>query len=403
MATAKATQKGRLLAVKVQGLDDDKLLAATMSASEGISQLFRYQLELFSDDDNVKGEDLIGKTASVKIALQKGERYFHGVISRFAAGGRDLRFRRYQMELVPWLWMLTRTSDCLIFQQKSVPEVIKAVFAEYGFKDFKESYTGSYTKYDYLVQYRETDFNFVSRLLEDEGIYYYFTHEKDKHTLVLADAPGGHVKCSGQAQAIYLPVAGTGEKEEDRVTNWQVVQTLHPGKYTLTDYHFQKPASNLASPESSKKTVGGNNKYEIYDFPGEYALRFNKPDASMEDVQKEGKRLVKLRMEEAEAAHQIIQGTSGCRAFSSGTQFELSDYPTKGVKGSYVLTTLRFTVTQAPDYYSESLAEEPYHNSFSCIPLAVPFRPQRLDAETGRPGPADGHGRRAQGEGDRPR
>src|SRR5262249_600253 len=147
--------------------------------------------------DGLKPLDLVGQPVTWAVQVpDRGPRYFNGVVSRFSAGGRgDRGFRAYRAEVVPWLWFLTQTADCRIFQNQTVPEIVEALFAEYRFQDYKPSLRRSYGKWDYCVQYRETAFAFVSRLLEHEGIFYFFLHENGKHTLVLGDSPTAYVDC----------------------------------------------------------------------------------------------------------------------------------------------------------------------------------------------------------------
>ncbi len=187
------TQKNRLVAIDTP-LGKDALLLSAIQGNEGISTPFSFELDLLSANNSIKFKDIIGKNVTVSVVLADGKkRYFNGVISRFAQGpgedGGDIRLASYSATMVPWLWLLTRTSDSRIFQELTVPEIVETVFQDYGFLNFRLDLSGSYDKRDYCVQYRETDFNFVSRLLEEEGIFYFFEHEKKKHTLIMADVP----------------------------------------------------------------------------------------------------------------------------------------------------------------------------------------------------------------------
>ncbi len=162
--------------------------------------------------------------------------------------------------MVPWLWFLTRTADCRIFQNKKVPDIIQKVFKDLGFHDYELRLYGDFAPRDYCVQYRETDFNFVSRLMEEEGIYYFFRHEQGKHVMILANDPAAHEPCPNQATARY-DFRGGNITYEDVVTEWHYEQEFRPGAWTQTDYNFETPSTNLAV------TVNGNNPYEIYDYP----------------------------------------------------------------------------------------------------------------------------------------
>ena len=183
-----ATQGARIIAVGTP-LGEDVLLLQRMHATERLSGLFEYTLDLLASDHDIKFEDVLGDNFTVRYELSRGgTRYFNGFVSDFSHVGESGHFAAYRATLRPWLWFLTRTSDCRIFQEQTVPGIVKQVFRDHGLTDFEERLTGEYRQWDYCAQYRETDFNFVSRLLEGEGIYYYFTHEDGKHQLILSDA-----------------------------------------------------------------------------------------------------------------------------------------------------------------------------------------------------------------------
>jgi len=385
------SQENRLLTIETP-LGPDVLLLQSLTASEAISSLLSLHLDLLSERASISLESIIGQGVTITLALPGEQpRVFHGIVSRFGASGTSERFSLYYAELVPWLWLLTRRVDCRMFQDLTVPEIITKVFdrLKAGFPDlvnYRDALTpGRYTKLDYCVQYRETDFNFVSRLMEQEGIFYFFEHERRKHTLVLADSSQAHRACPNQAQARYEPTGGTGEGE-DTIVAWQIEQQLRAGRYTLRDFHFQMPSKSLEVSEPTTTEVGGNTRLEVYDYPGEYAQRFVQPEQRLDRVEPEGRAIVQLRMQEEEAAHVSIAGSSHCRAFVPGTQFELTHH-SDGVNGQYVLVSVQHSVTQSPDYFSDAAASEPYQNQFTCIPLSVPFRPPRITPKPNVQGP----------------
>ena len=190
-------QASRLLMLRTP-LGDDALVLTAFSGREEISRLFCFQLEMISDNNAIKAADIVGQNVTWGVKLKdKPPRHFNGFVSRFFAGDEDKSGRRqYRAEVVPWLWFLTRTADCRIFQDKTVVEIIKQIFQDLGFSDFETAQTqGSHPKRTYCVQYRETDFNFVSRLMEEEGIFYFFKHQEGKHILVLGDQKSAYVDC----------------------------------------------------------------------------------------------------------------------------------------------------------------------------------------------------------------
>jgi type VI secretion system secreted protein VgrG len=374
---AKVTQENRILSL-LTPLGKDKLLADTFAGSEGISQLFRYELAVLAEEGTIDPARLIGQGATITLELggEAGKRYYHGIITQFSHGEGDEIYSRYHMVLVPWFWLLTQTADCRIYQGLSVPDIIDKLFAEYGFKDYKKAFDASkYTKWDYCVQYRETDFNFLSRLMQQEGLFYWFEHAQNKHTLVIADDLQKCPPCPGQAKAHYYPFGGFGEKREDSVSTFRLTQSLRPGKYTYRDYHFEKPRSTLDVNRNASVKVA-NDKLEVYDYPGEYAQRFNKPTERLDQVIPEGEKLVKIRMEEEESPLQVVEGSSTCGSFLAGGQFELLHHPT--LSGKYALTGVDFSVSQMPAYYSRDSEGEPYKNTFTALPLQTAYRPPRV-------------------------
>ena len=360
------TQENRLIALETP-LGDDVLLLQGFTGSEAISRMFQFHLDLLSENRSIAFSDIVGKRVTVKVSLASGdERFFNGFVSRFAQSGSDARFTYYQMEVVPWLWFLTRNADCRIFQNMTIPDIIQKVFKDRGFTDFKLALTGSFEPREYCVQYRETDFNFVSRLMEQYGIFYFFEHEASKHTLVLGNSPSAHQPCPNQPTASYNASVGDLD-DEDVVTGWHMEQELRTGKYSLTDYNFETPSTSLLSSDPTVFSVDGNNAFEIYDYPGIYLTK------------SQGDGLTKIRMQEEEAPHLVVTGTSVCRAFTPGYKFTLSDHYRKDMDDDYLLTEVQHTASVARSYtLGETEKGENYSNHFTCIRASVPFRPPRI-------------------------
>jgi type VI secretion system secreted protein VgrG len=359
-------QQERLIALTTP-LGEDVLLLGGFSGHEAISRLFSFQLDLLSEKGPIDFAQIIGKKVTIRVTQSdKTERYFNGIVSHFAQSGSDIRFTRYQMQVVPWTWLLTRYADCKIFHNKTVQEILEQVFKDRGLTDYTIKLNGSYSPIEYCVQYRETDFNFISRLMEQNGIFYFFQHQMGSHTMVIADSPSAHQPCPRQEAAGYNLVAG-GIDEEDVIHSWNLGQELRSGKYTLTDYNFKTPSANLIATEPSVIEVGGNSSFELFDYPGEYAIRGD------------GTTFAKIRMQEEEASHLVANGSGVCRAFTSGYKFTLKDHYQGTMNVSYVLTEVQHTASVADTYATNSGGGgESYSNEFTCIPETVPFRPARL-------------------------
>ncbi len=363
------TEQNRFLNLATH-LGGDKFLLRSFSGHEGISQLFHFHLDMLSEDPAINFDDMIGQNVSfsVRLADPNKARYFNGYVSRFAQLPGEQRLARYEAEVVPWLWFLTRAADCRIFQNQSVPDIVEKVFKDLNFTDYQLQLRGSYDPWEYCVQYRESSFSFVSRLLEQEGIFYFFKHENGKHTLILADAPTVHQPCPEQPRAALERTTGRGAlREQDVVYSWRQGQELRTGKFAFTDYNFESPGTRLDSEVQSQINQGGNQRFEVYDYPGEYEKR------------DQGDRWAKLRIEEEETAHAVFSGDSDCRAFVSGYKFELYNHQRRDQNGSYVLTSLTHTGEEGGFYSGTGADTEPaYSNTFTVIKASVPFRPPRV-------------------------
>jgi type VI secretion system secreted protein VgrG len=361
------TQEHRLISF-ASPLGKDTLLLQSFSGHEAVSQPFHFSADFLSENHSISFKDIVGKQVTLRVHhAGDDQRYWNGVVSRFACVGGDNRFTRYRAEIVPWLWFLTRTADCHIFQNKTIPEIIKKVFQDHGFQDFQDRTQASYPQREYVVQYRETAFNFVSRLMEEYGIFYFFEHDQNTHKLILADKPQVHKNCPVQHKIRFNYTPGSTVLKEDIVESWGAEQELRPGKYALTDYNFQTPNTSLMANVQTVAELGGNTKYEIYDYPGIHTKK------------SEGDTVTKLRMEEEEAVHHLITGSGNCRSFASGYKFHLDEHSRHDQNGDYLLTEVTHSASVGDTYSgSGGGSQETYTNHFTCIPFSVPFRSQRL-------------------------
>ena len=326
------TQTHRLLALENSPLGDDVLLLTGFSGEEALSRPFQYQLEMLSPRKDIAPQEVVGKRVSVRLSAPGGEeRYVNGYISRFAASGLNLRgMRLYRAELVPWLWFLTRASDCRIFQNRDVKQIVEEIFGDFSFSDFEtREIKGNHPTWDYCVQYRETSFNFVSRLLEQQGIFYWFRHEKDKHTLVLGDhngafqdLPESQVEYAGGAQQAL---------SQSYISSWQHSYEFTSGRWVQNDYNFETPSTDLKTTSPTQVDLSGIDGYEIFDYPGEY------PERDRGDM------LTGLRMEEEDANHDRVVGVSNCHTFAPGGKFSLSRHDCEQEQDSYVVVSVNQT------------------------------------------------------------
>ncbi len=376
-------------------LGEDVLLLQGFSGQEAISSLFQFDLDLIAENrQTVAFDKVLGQKVSIELMLpDEGTRYFHGIISSFSQGGRGVRFTTYHAEMVPEFWLLTRRVQSRIFQQVAIPDILKKVLQGL---DVAFELQGKYEPRDYCVQYRESDFQFASRLMEEEGIYYFFKHTEDGHKMVLADSPQSHPDMPEMSKIIYEEVTG-GTRPEERITRWEKVQELRSGKYTLWDHCFELPYKHLEAEKTvlesllvgkvaHKLKVGGNDRLEIYEFPGAYAQRFDGIDpggaerqADLQKVFEDNKRTVGIRMQQETLPALEINGESSCRNLVSGYKFTLTAH--FNADGQYVVTSISHAAKHEIGSGAET-ADTHYSNEFTCIPFALPFRPPRV---TSRP------------------
>jgi type VI secretion system secreted protein VgrG len=370
------TQDNRLIAIHTP-LGKDVLLLQGFSGREAVSRLFHFSADLVSENHAICSKDIVGKRATVSLKVpHNGARYWNGCVSRFAFVGRDDRFSHYRAEIVPWLWFLTRTADCEIFQQKTIPEIVKKACNDLGYQDLQDKTQATYAQREYVVQYRETAFNFVSRLMEECGIFYFFEHDKNTHKLIFADKASVHKNCAPQSQVRFNVSPGAAIEDEDYILTWDAEEELRPGKYALTDYNFETPNTSLLSQATTIDQVADNTSLEIFDYPGIYMKK------------DQGTEIVKVRMEEEEALFQVMTGSSNCRSLAPAFKFSLSEHSRRDLNAEYILTEISHSATVGQSYYSgDRGSQEGYSNHFTCIPARVPFRPQRVTAKPVVQGP----------------
>jgi type VI secretion system secreted protein VgrG len=331
-------------------LGPNKLLLRAFRGEERISGLFQFTLEMVSEDDAIDFQAIVGKAVTITLNLSNNtEHYLNGIVGRFVQEETNLRLTRYFAEIHPWLWLLTKTSDCRVFQNKSAPDIIESVFSDLGFSDFRNDLKANYDKRDYCVQYNETAFNFVSRLMEEEGIFYYFEHGSDKHTLVLGDDSPTNPTCSG-GSPVHFRQSLVDHAQDLTITRCLVEEQVVTGSYAHDDFNFETPNTDL-KVESKSDTP----KFRVYEYPG----GFVKKDS--------GEKRADLRLDALEQPQKIIRGDGFVRAFCAGHKFELKDHYRPDVNKTYVLQSV-----------SHAASQETYTNSFTAFPADLAFRPPRV-------------------------
>jgi type VI secretion system secreted protein VgrG len=379
-------------------LGKDVLTVIGFSGQEGISQLFRFQLDLVADNTkDVPFEKVLGQPVLISLELGGGKkRYWSGLCCRFSQGERDTTYTGYQMEVAPRLWLLTKRSQCRIFQQQNIPDILKAVLTGL---DVDYQIQGGFHPRDYCVQYCESDFNFASRLMEEEGIFYFFKHSDQGHKMVVANTPQSHPDLPQQSKILYEKATG-GPREEYRIHNWVKDQEVCSGKYTLWDHHFELPNKRLGAEKVVHDSVPvgkvthqiklpGSEDLEVYDYPGGYAQRFVGVDkggadqsSDLQKVFKDNARTVEIRMQAEAIKCLTVRGAGNGRHLVSGHKFTLERH--FNADGQYVVTTVRHFAKQPAgrsDGPGGAAGGFTYQNQFTCIPLALPYRPPLVARE----------------------
>lgn len=359
------TQANRKAAISTS-LGEDVLLLKSLSTTEQLGRLFHFELELLSEDHEINFADIVGQNATVRLSLPGGgERFFNGFVSRFVQAPTQGELARYQATLVPWLWFLTRIADCRIFQEMTVPDIIEQVFHDQGFSDFRKSLSGTYAKREFCVQYRESDFNFVSRLMEEEGIYYYFVHENGKHTLVLADSKSAHATFPGYETILhrYPEQAAAGQ---EYLFDWRVEQQVQSGIVSLNDFDFEKPKKALEVKATVSRAHAVPN-FEVYDYPGDYT------------EYSDGEGYARRRIEELQVQHELAHAQGVAHGVCAGYLFTLDGHPRADQNREYLVTAVACQVIEDPYESSRGAQKEEF---FSCRLTALnsetPYRSSRL-------------------------
>lgn len=365
------TQKYREIEI-ITPLGTDVLLLQSFMLKEELGRLFTINVDLASEQD-IDFAEILGQNISIRLDLQEENRFFNGYITSISQAVNEGQFHRYHATIHPWLWMLTRTSDCRIFQEMTVPDIINEVCNGLGFSDIESKLTADYRTWEYCVQYRETDFNFISRLMEQEGIYYYFTHEEGKHTLNLADSSSSHSPLEGGADIDYHPLSEGEAHDEVCINRWFFSQKIQPGTCVLTDYDFKFPKTALEVDAKIAKDHS-ESEYEIFDYPGEYV------------VSGDGDNYVRTRIEELHTQHAQAQGQGNVRRIGCGALFTLANFTRKDQNREYLLVSVTHNF-QGDDFEAGSGGSSSYTNSFSVVASDVVFRPARMTAKPVVQGP----------------
>jgi type VI secretion system secreted protein VgrG len=347
----------------------EELRVTRFSGQEALSGLFEFHLELASQSPALDFDSIVGKPGVLTILGDRVPRCVHGIVCRFEQLQALPRYTLYRATLVPQVWRLRHRHDCRIFQGMTTPDILKKVLASAGIArdQYRLALSGAYEPRDYCVQYRESDWAFMSRLMEEDGIFYFFEHAPDGHVLVMGDAKSAFKAIPGEVVPFRH---GSGlVTDGEHVERFRFTEEVQPGQVALRDFNFKRP--NM--PMEVKGTAAKDTDLEVYDYPGEYQVPGRGSPGK-------GLTLAQVRMEEWQALRVEGHGESDCERFVPGGLFTLAGHARRLFNRRYLLTGVGHEGYQPQVLEEEAGAEGQlsYSNHFSCIPDDVPYRPARV-------------------------
>ena len=369
----------------------EQLEFRSMEGTEQLSRLFEFRVRLLSDSPSISAKSLLGKDMSIEIDLTtedagSGKRFISGQVTQFTYIGRDGDFSAYQAVLRPWLWHATRRSDFKIFQFKKAPDIIKEVLGKYGFS-IEDKLMGNYREWTYMVQYGESDFNFVSRLMEEEGIFYFFSHSNGSHKLVLADDIGSVSPLpNGPTTIAYYPNSRAAHvHSEDFVDGWVYAEDIASGNFEANDYDFEKPQTDLTTRQQQPAGHSEDSR-EQYEWPGGYTEHGD------------GENYARIRIEQQKAQREIAQGEGNARNIAPGYLFTLSKYPRQDQNKEYLIESAHYrfeeNVRRSDGAGGSGAAKRggidsgtTYRIGFAVVPQSTAYRSQRVTPKPHTTGP----------------
>jgi type VI secretion system secreted protein VgrG len=347
-------------------LGENVLVLARFDGSEGLGELFEYRIEALSTKElgDSDFDGAIGRNCSLTLKSYGGERIFNGVLVEAQWLGLKGVYYAYRLVLRPWLWLCTRTTHCRIFSDKRAPEIIKEVFNRRGFNDFRDALTDNYPKLEYCVQYRETDFNFVSRLMEQHGIYYFFEHSKDKHVLVLADSKSSHKPVPGREKTPFIALGGDDQRDREHMYHLATERRLRTGKVELNDYDFKQPGKKLlVNVKASERYTKSDLEY--YDDPGKYTER------------SDGEKYAKVLLEAEQALDYRRHATGDAVSLFPGGTTKLDQHPKDSENVQCLI--IRAMHSFVSEFYRSGADVVPgqvYYGNYELLKCDRPFRSQ---------------------------
>lgn len=368
----------------LSSLPADQLLLQRVRGVEELGRPFLFDLELLSPDPALPLDDLLGDGMSIALDMAKGARFFNGVCARIAQAGAAGRYTRYQAQLRPSLWLLTRASDSRIYKKMSIPDIVKDVVAQFGLGDVELALHGDYLAREYTVMYRETYFDFVSRLLEEEGISYHFRHEEKKHVLVLADDRASYKAAPDYDEVPYIDPSMSATAREEHVSEWTLTHEVASGAFAVNDFDFEVPRANLLA-KSSRALPHKHADLEQYDPLAGYVEALDAGNNGDVNRDERGELFARVRLEELQAEHDRAVGRGNARGPGAGSSFKLVRHPRSDqnrellvVRAEYAMFQPGYDAGSATSAAPEAKPEPVFESRLTVQPIKVPFRPRRV-------------------------
>jgi len=356
---------GRLVSVATQL--KDALEFSRLDGSDELSRNGEYRVTVRSRRGDIQADELLGHPVSVVLSTpHAGTREFNGLAVGFYQTGQQGRYHHYLIVVRPWTWLLTRTSDCKIFQDKTLRQIIEAVLADHPYADFEFQLTASYQPWTYCVQYRESDYNFITRLMEQEGMHFFFRHKNGKHTLVIADGAHAHAAAADYASIAYHEPEAARARQDEGMRQWTHGSEIQPTRFTQRDFNFEKPRADLQADARPARPLKHEYqaKLDVFDYPGEYTERA------------EGQRLAAIRVEEMRHQFDLFEGESNAAGLATGGLFRLSGHPRADQNQEYLIVGASYRVEESPAE-SELAQTELFSVRLTAIPSAQNYQAPR--------------------------
>jgi type VI secretion system secreted protein VgrG len=347
-----------------------ELLLTRMSGTEQVSRPFRFELQLSSTDGALDPDELLGKPVTVTLTHDRNAapRYFNGIVTEFGRTGYDRTSHQYRAVLRPWFWLLTQRADCRVLQNKSVSDIFAFVCGQAGAGDFNQNLSGTYAPWEYRVQYGESDFDFLSRLLEHEGIFYYFEHHKDRHVMVLGDNVGTLTTAPGCDSVPYWPpTEGTQRADRDHLSSWSLSKSFEAATFASREYNFETPSTVLSGTSSAEGRTDAS-KFELFEFPA----GANPLDATGVEA------IAKLRAQRLQSSQTQARGDGDAAGLAPGYLLALSGHPLEKLNKRYFVTAASYEMSADTGQTGGASGGAQFAVSIEAIDAREPYRPALL-------------------------